>query len=463
MNEDAELLHQYAAEHSEAAFAELIRRHLDLVYSAALRLVNGDAHRAQDVAQLVFAEFARQARRLIRHPAPVGWLYTTTRLVALRVIRTEQRRSAREQEATTMNELLRESSPEPEWACLSPLLEEAMHELGEKDRHAVLLRFFQNKSLKEVGLALDLGENAARMRVDRALEKLRMALARRGVTATATLAAAISANAVQVAPAGMAATMVASSTLGAGTYTFFKIMTATQFKLGLGALVVAGVATALVAQHQTQQQLRLENGSLRQQVAQWQADSVVFSNKLAEAGEPNKSADDQLNELLKLRGEVGALRNQAAQLGKISQENQRLRARNFPPTQSVQVSPEDQFRLQEWHTIDTMKHVGLAIRLYTGGDQVVLVTNFDQITATSLYDTNRPGTIALDGLEFVNAGSLSYDHPEMIMFREKQPRRTLDGKWVREYGLVDGSVQTIYSADGNFDDYEKQHSPPNQN
>lgn len=314
-------------------------------------------------------------------------------------------------------------------------------------------------------MALDLGENAARMRVDRALEKLRMVLARRGVTATATLAAAISANAVQVAPAGLAATLVASSTLGTGTgtLTLLKIMTATQFKLGLGALVAAGMATALVAQHQAQQQLRLENGSLRQQVAQLQADSVVVSNKLAEAGRPDKLAGDQLNELLKLRGEVGALRNQAAQLGKINQENQRLRARNFQPTQPVQVSPEDQFKLQEWHTVDTMKYVGLAMTIYSNDHQDILVTNFDQITATSLYDTNRPGSIALDGLEFMNVGSLSRDQPGMIQFREKNPRQTRDGRWVREYGLVDGSVQTIYSNDGNFDDYEKQHSPANQN
>ena len=95
MSEDADLLRRYAAEHSEAAFAELIGRHVDLVYSAALRLLQGDAHRAQDVAQQVFTEFARQAERLIDHPAPVGWLYTTTRRTALRAIRTEQRRAAR--------------------------------------------------------------------------------------------------------------------------------------------------------------------------------------------------------------------------------------------------------------------------------------------------------------------------------------------------------------------------------
>src|ERR1700693_1267111 len=122
MSEDAELLRRYAVEHSEDAFTELIQRHVGLIYSAALRLVNGDAYRAQDVTQHVFIEFARQAKRLIRHPAPVGWLYTTTRLTALHAIRTERRRSAREQEASTMNELLRESIPAPDWAQLRPVL-----------------------------------------------------------------------------------------------------------------------------------------------------------------------------------------------------------------------------------------------------------------------------------------------------------------------------------------------------
>src|SRR5580704_2989440 len=102
MSEDAQLLRRYSAERSEAAFAELVRRHVDLVYSAALRLVNGDAHSAQDVTQQVFTELARRAKPLARHPALIGWLYTTTRRMASRVIRSDQRRAARERTAHTM-------------------------------------------------------------------------------------------------------------------------------------------------------------------------------------------------------------------------------------------------------------------------------------------------------------------------------------------------------------------------
>ena len=129
MTEDVELLGRYATEHSEAAFAELTQRHVDLVYSAALRLVNGDVHSAQDVTQQVFTEVARQAKALARHPALVGWLYTTARQMALRANRTEQRRKAREQEANTMNELLQDDSPPADWTRLRPVLEDAMHEL----------------------------------------------------------------------------------------------------------------------------------------------------------------------------------------------------------------------------------------------------------------------------------------------------------------------------------------------
>jgi RNA polymerase sigma factor (sigma-70 family) len=339
MSEDAELLRRYAVEHSEAAFTELIRRHVDLVYSAALRLVNGDAHRAQDVTQQVFAEFARQAKRLVRHPAPVGWLYTTTRLAALRAIRTEQRRSSREQEATTMNELLREPTPEPDWDHLRPVLEDAMHELGEKDRHAVLLRFFQNKSLKEVGMALGLGENAARMRVERALEKLRAVFLRRGVAATTTLASVISANAVQIAPAGLAATLTSTSLagVGTGTLTLLKLMTLTKLKLGLSALVVAGATIALVVQHQTQEKLHAENGSLHRQIEQLKTNNENLSNRLAAASDSRSLSDEQLNELLKLRGEVGQLKQTAKALsnqGARTSNRYGLLSEQMPPVES---------------------------------------------------------------------------------------------------------------------------------
>ena len=326
MNEDAELLSRYATERSEAAFAELSRRHVDLVYSAALRLVNGDVHSAQDVTQQVFTEVARQAKRLARHPAFVGWLYTTTRLMAQRVNRTEQRRKAREQEANTMNELLHDDTLPPDWNQLRPVIEDAMHDLDEKDRHAVLLRFFQNKSLNEVGAALNLTENAARMRVDRALDKLRGKLARRGITTTASgLAALVAANAVQAAPAGFAAAISAAAVAGSAVQTSAIIastqaiaMTTLQKTIMAAALTLAAGTGIYAVRQSTQlrdqvQTLRQEQAPLRAQIEQLEEERNRATNQLAAFRDENArlKSGQSTTELLKLRGEVGKLRQQS--------------------------------------------------------------------------------------------------------------------------------------------------------
>ena len=311
MTTDAELLHQFAATHSEAAFAELVQRHVNLVYSAALRQVNGDAHLAQDVAQTVFTDLARKAGSLARGrdaSSPLtGWLYTSAYFAAAKMVRGENRR--RDREEKYMREP-NETAPEPDWEKLRPVLDAALHELKEADREAILLRYFENRPFAEVGVKLGLNENAARMRVERALEKLRTILGRRGVAATTALATVISANAVQLAPAGLAVTLTGASLAAAGTGTFLEFMTLTQLKLALSALVVAGATTALVVQHQAQEKLRANNESLRQQMTQLQTDNETLSNRLATAGNSQSLANDQLNELLKLRGEVGVLRRQ---------------------------------------------------------------------------------------------------------------------------------------------------------
>jgi RNA polymerase sigma factor (sigma-70 family) len=289
MSEDAQLLRRYATERSEAAFAELIRRHVDLVYSAALRLVNGDAHGAQDLTQQVFVELARRAKPLARHPALVGWLYTTTRQMAWHEIRAEKRRAAREQMAHTMNELLRQPTTEPDWEHLRPVLDDAMHELNHADRLAVLLRFFKNKSLREVGLALGLNENTARMRVERALDKLRLGLARKGVTSTAAaLALALSGHAVSAAPAGFVAVLAGAALAGAESTTgttlgLLKFMAATKLKIGLSSLAIVGAAVVLVLEHHALLNAREEIDSLRRQIAQLKADNDALSTRLARA------------------------------------------------------------------------------------------------------------------------------------------------------------------------------------
>src|SRR5215510_1433592 len=101
---DGDMLRDYAQRRSEEAFAELVRRHVDLVYSAALRQLNGDVHLAQDVTQTVFSDLARKAGSLSDRRDLAGWLYTSTHFAAAKAVRTEQRRHTREQEAHAMQE-----------------------------------------------------------------------------------------------------------------------------------------------------------------------------------------------------------------------------------------------------------------------------------------------------------------------------------------------------------------------
>lgn len=325
MTTDAGLLQQFAATRSEAAFAELVQRHVNLVYSAALRQVNGDAHLAQDVAQTVFTDLARKAGSLSCRESLTGWLYTSAHFAAAKMVRGETRR--RDREEKFMREPIAETAPELDWEKLRPVLDDAMHELKDADREAILLRYFENRQFAEVGAKLGLNENAARMRVERALEKLRTILGRRGVAATTALASVISANAVQLAPAGLATTLTAASVagVGTGTFTLLKIMTMAKLKLGISALIMAGATTALVVQHQTQEKLRSENELLQQQITQLRSDNGTLSNRVADIGDAKKLSDNQFNELLKLRGEVGLLRQQTNEVGKLREENQQLR------------------------------------------------------------------------------------------------------------------------------------------
>jgi len=237
MTTESELLYQYAREGHEAAFTEIVQRQADLVYGTAWRITS-DTSLAQEVTQSVFTLVAQNAERLARHPTLVGWLYTTTRHQALDAVRAEKRRRTRELEASQMqNET---SVPEPSWTQLRPLLDEAMGQLRERHRTALLLRFFKGCTHEEVGVALGMSENSAQKCVERALEKLRGHFARRGVTTTAALlGSALAASAAQTAPAGLAAQVAGASLEGlegatlSGS-TFFLIMS-TKIKIMLAA------------------------------------------------------------------------------------------------------------------------------------------------------------------------------------------------------------------------------------
>jgi RNA polymerase sigma factor (sigma-70 family) len=328
MPDDHELMRRYATDGSDAAFGELVSRHLNLVYSAALRRTNGDMEMAKDAAQMVFADLARKAHWLPKGVVLAGWLHRATRFAAERLLRTERRRRARERHAVAMNTLHPES--EPDWDQIRPLLDAALDRLSRPDRDALLLRFFEQRSLAEVGKALGSSEEAARKRVARALEKVRTALLRRGVTTTASaLATAISGNAVQVAPAGLATSLATASLAGAAagagaTLTLLKSIAMTKLQAGIiGGLAVISVAAPLAVHYQSQADLRAKDGLLREHEEQLSAlaeENQRLSNAVASERHAATLANQNNDELLKLRGEVGVLRQQKQEWDRMKAE-----------------------------------------------------------------------------------------------------------------------------------------------
>ena len=251
MPDDATLLRRYATERAEDAFAELVRRHVDGVYSAALRRVGGDAHLAEDVTQQVFVALARKAAALVGHPVLSAELYRTTRNEAANLVRHERRRKRRELEAGTMEELLAPTNTRADWSRVAPVLDAAIDELNERDREAILLRFVDRLGFSEMGAALRLTEDAARIRVKRSLEKLRVLLTQRGVTSTGTaLGLALANHALAAAPSGLAASVTGSVALSANAATspvvaFLQLMSASKIALTVaGTLLVLAVGIA---------------------------------------------------------------------------------------------------------------------------------------------------------------------------------------------------------------------------
>jgi RNA polymerase sigma factor (sigma-70 family) len=262
--DDAEYLAQYAADRSQVAFAEVVRRHVDFVYSAALRQLAGNHHLAQEVTQMVFVDLARKASALSRHPALAAWLHRCTRYAVFNTRRKEARRSALRK--ALANDPSTSLSLEPSWHEIGPVLDEVVDELPEKDRAAVLLRFFARKPFAEVGRELGVSENAARMRVDRAVDSLRAALERRGIHSTAAaFSALVTANGVSAAPAGVTPSVAAAvATAGAPMSAAVSFLyTMSKIKLVVTAALVATGTIGLLVELQSRRGLQAEVDQLR--------------------------------------------------------------------------------------------------------------------------------------------------------------------------------------------------------
>ena len=342
MMDDSALLHRYAEERSEEAFAELVRRHIGLVYHAALRQTGGDTTLAEDATQAVFTDLARKARVLAQRPVITGWLYTSTRFAAAKARRTERRRQVREQEAQLMHELNQDTGSATEWERLRPVIDDALHALDERDREAVLLRFFEGRPFAEIGAKLSLTEDTARVRVGRALDKMHARLARRGVTSTAAaLAAALANQTVAAAPAGLAATVTGAALAGAmsgAEVAWLAFFTMNKIKAGVvGAILLAALVPALV-EGRAHQALSDELQNLQAGENAAQRANTQLMTALAKVGAKNPVANES-GELAKMRARAAVLR--ARPEGVVEAEMR-------PPANAGWATPEAAFETMNW-------------------------------------------------------------------------------------------------------------------
>lgn len=463
--DDGVLLQEFVDQRSEGAFAELVQRHVDLVYSVALRQLRGNAFLARDVTQAVFCELARNARKLRGHRALSGWLYTTTRFVASRLSRSETRRAAREQ-AFAMN-TTSQASPDMGWNDVENLLDDAMQDLSTEDREAVLLRFFRNETFGSIGAVFGSSENAARMRVERALEKLRTALNRRGVTCpSAVLSGLIAANAISSAPAGLAAAITAPALLSAASVSavpqvlsLLNFMTATKAKVAIAAIALMGTTTGWIVAERNSTNLKSEIVRLRAAAPPSPTEAAL--DRQGESVDPDELARlrAQQSELMRLRAEVTELRKQA-----------RERAATPPPSPRAEpskpVSDEEALQQLGMAKLTVAKSWGLAMYKFVRANNGQMPKTFqealDQDPELSEELLRNGGLLNGDEFEITFQGSWTeIENPaEAIIMREKEPYHVdEDGVALRTYLFADGHTEIHRARGGDFAPWESRKQP----
>ena len=472
---DQELLCDYAQRGSEAAFTELVRRYVDLVHSAAFRMV-GNPDLAQEVTQSVFVALSQNARPLARRAVLSGWLHRTAQNLAAKAVRTEVRRRNREQEAAAMNELT-SSEIEPVWERIAPHLDLALGQLKAADRDVVLLRFFERRSMEEIGRIMGLSEAAARKRLARALERLKGIFVARGVTASSGLiASALGAYSVQTAPAGLAAVVAgvtsggAAVALGGGlSATLLELATMTKMQASvLGAVVLIGTTTSVVIHHRAQAARQAQDQALERQsaeLARHQAEHDRLSGLVQAGG----SRANNLDDLVRISNEVASLRKQTNGLAAGLEENRRLQALNARQ-QTAPLSAGQMMEEDKKSGIARMKYVngwGRALWAAANTNNGRFPTNFDEARPFLAEEAAAITNLTAEQFEILYRGALAdlKVPPRTVVLREKQPHRNSSGSWTRTYGFADGHAEVAFSADGNFDAWEQQHNilpPPGQ-
>jgi len=447
------LLADYARTGSEAAFRELVDRYLRLVYSTALRRVDGDSHRAQDVTQTVFADLARHARALPRSVMLGGWLHRRACHVAATLMRSERRRQARERLAAEMNALQNEP---PDFAAVAPFLDEAINRLGDRDRTAILLRFFEERDFRSISESLGGTEDAARMRVSRALDKLHAHLKRRGlVLPAAALATVLAGNVLTAAPAGLVVTVstaaIATAASGGTTLGILKLMMLSKLNLTAATVLALGIGT-LVFEHHAAARLREENQSLRKQITQQNglaAENERLAAAITAAAQDHGAILDknQLSELLRLRGEVSRLRSESqavarnetaqtlAPAERLRHELDQMPERNIPELQLLEdrtwvedagrakLETEDGVRqalgnIRRAAKLRFVSRLGLALRSYLDANQGILPRDLSELKP---YFSKPIDDAILQRYALVHSGSTAGLPADEPLVAEKAP------------------------------------------
>jgi RNA polymerase sigma factor (sigma-70 family) len=433
--DDHMLLQEFRSSRSQEAFRRLMERHLPMVYSAACRMVL-DCNLAQDVAQNVFLTFSQKADTI--HPPQVvgGWLYNTTRHMAMHTVRGEQRRREREQAAAALQSLQADDHPDHLLADLEP----AMTELDSADRDTLVLRYFENRSLREVGSELGISEDAARMRVNRAEERLREIFGRRGVAvSSAALLAALGLTAQAAVPAGLSCA-VASAVFGAAATTTIAVTTMSWINLkSIGAIAtavaVAGAGTYFVQQRQVER-LRRDQQGLAAEVQDLQTQLRSAQESAQASEEQLANARQNASELLRLRNEVGQLRRQIAEAATAKPAGQsQPSAATSPRSGNYQYTRERLAHLGYDTPEAALVTAGWAV--IQGGQDAIVETLSDELLAdkkaVAVYSRNQQAIAPfLKGIKMISKKALSDTEVQI--------------KVEYEIGVSDGAVMKQYAV-----------------
>lgn len=371
MTQDNELLRRYL-DGSQDAFAELVHSHIGMVHGSAVRMLSGDTHLADEVTQTVFTSLARKSASLVSHRSLVGWLYLSTHHEAAKAVRSEQRRRVREQKAHAMQQIESEGPATPEWEALRPILDDTLRQLKDADREALLMRFFEARSLAEVGRGLGVNENAARMRVDRALERLRDRLARRGLASSAAaLGTVLVAQTPAVVPlplvTAVAGSALASVPAGAGGAAIF-FMSMTKLQMGIAAALAVTGGVALFSEVRSSAALHSDNAALTAAAGMLPSD-----HESTFAGSVSSSSASKADEvgLPQLRAEEAILQRKLAERTRGSEDAAGPATEQVFDMKQLDKQPVSTRRVQPKYPVE-LRATGIsgeALLSFTVGDQ----------------------------------------------------------------------------------------------